>query len=92
MTIDIRRKPRHRDGQFTFATDNPWSTSRWAVHFDDDCALIVWVNASHSAWSDRDNTVPHLAGDRVAWSRLPAAVRRLVWERCVELDAVSGVG
>ena len=89
MPTDPDHRPRHADGRFSHATDNGFSTDRYAVHFTDGLALIVWTNGSHSAWSDSDALVPHLRGVRVRWADLPLAVRQEVWRRCHELDAVQ---
>lgn len=82
------RTPRHADGRFQSATDNGLGADRFAIHFTDGVSLVVWINGSHSAWSDRDAPVPHLRGARVRWVDLPLAVRQEVWRRCRELDAL----
>lgn len=81
-------RPRHADGRFTHAKDNGLSVDRFAVHFNDGVALVVWTNGAHSAWSDSDAPVPHLTGVRVRGVDLPLAVRHEVWRRCRELDAL----
>ncbi len=81
------RRPRHADGRYVYATDNGWSTDRYSIHFTDGTALVVWINGSHSAWSDRDFPIPHLDGSRVAWTKLPTTVREEVHRRCEELDS-----
>lgn len=88
MPANPDHRPRHLDGRFLYATDNGFSADRYAIFFDDGLALVVWINASHSAWSDADAPVPHLAGTRVAWSALPVSVRAEVHRRCAELDAL----
>jgi hypothetical protein len=84
MTFNSAHRPRYQGGRFLFATDNTWSADRYAVHFSDGIALTIWVGGAHSAWSDLDGPVPHLAGDRVAWSRLPQEIKAEVHRRCDE--------
>jgi hypothetical protein len=87
MPLDTSARPRPRDGHYLYATDNGWSADRYAIFFADGVALVVWTGGHHSAWSDADAPVPHLAGSRLAWRALPAVVRREVHRRCAELDS-----
>jgi hypothetical protein len=84
----IQNRPRYQGARYLYSCDNGWSADRYAVFFSDGTALVVWVGGQHSAWSDEDAPVPHLTGDRVAWSRLPDEIKEEVHRRCNELDAI----
>jgi len=79
-------RPRYQGARYLYACDNQFSTDRYGIFISDGTAL-VWVGGQHSAWSDDDAPVPHLCGDRVAWSRLPTEIKKEVHRRCDELDS-----